>query len=111
MYLQTFPYYAYGDLSECESFPTRPSSDLSSRNRCLRKTRRSGKAWKRPWARPPRRKSASRRSTPRTPSRTRTSTSRSEEHTSELQSQSNLVCRLLLEKKIMQLKSQFHYTA
>src|SRR2546430_11435372 len=28
-----------------------------------------------------------------------TSTKRSEEHTSELQSQSNLVCRLLLEKK------------
>src|SRR2546427_8937000 len=28
-----------------------------------------------------------------------TSTGRSEEHTSELQSQSNLVCRLLLEKK------------
>src|SRR2546430_8248046 len=30
---------------------------------------------------------------------------RSEEHTSELQSQSNLVCRLLLEKKKL-----FHYT-
>src|SRR2546430_13564785 len=30
---------------------------------------------------------------------TRYSTLRSEEHTSELQSQSNLVCRLLLEKK------------
>src|SRR2546430_13022362 len=29
----------------------------------------------------------------------KTSTFRSEEHTSELQSQSNLVCRLLLEKK------------
>src|SRR2546430_11949853 len=29
----------------------------------------------------------------------RTATRRSEEHTSELQSQSNLVCRLLLEKK------------
>src|SRR2546430_7143431 len=29
----------------------------------------------------------------------RSSTKRSEEHTSELQSQSNLVCRLLLEKK------------
>src|SRR5256886_12459502 len=28
---------------------------------------------------------------------------RSEEHTSELQSQSNLVCRLLLEKKLLQL--------
>src|SRR5688572_31389233 len=36
--------------------------------------------------------------TPSLPSRRRT---RSEEHTSELQSQSNLVCRLLLEKKNM----------
>src|SRR2546430_13721478 len=34
----------------------------------------------------------------RSPGRT-SCTSRSEEHTSELQSQSNLVCRLLLEKK------------
>src|SRR2546430_10460598 len=34
---------------------------------------------------------------------------RSEEHTSELQSQSNLVCRLLLEKKKIELKtSQRH---
>src|SRR2546427_1344126 len=32
---------------------------------------------------------------------------RSEEHTSELQSQSNLVCRLLLEKKKKQQKSQY----
>src|SRR5256886_11417684 len=31
---------------------------------------------------------------------------RSEEHTSELQSQSNLVCRLLLEKKKIQHRSQ-----
>src|SRR2546430_9285041 len=31
-------------------------------------------------------------------------TSRSEEHTSELQSQSNLVCRLLLEKKKQNLQ-------
>src|SRR5256886_11317974 len=30
---------------------------------------------------------------------------RSEEHTSELQSQSNLVCRLLLEKKIIKASS------
>src|SRR2546427_7506481 len=30
---------------------------------------------------------------------------RSEEHTSELQSQSNLVCRLLLEKKILRAKN------
>src|SRR2546430_13529754 len=32
---------------------------------------------------------------------------RSEEHTSELQSQSNLVCRLLLEKKKLHFKDQF----
>src|SRR2546427_6816166 len=35
----------------------------------------------------------------KTPIPTPPATSRSEEHTSELQSQSNLVCRLLLEKK------------
>src|SRR5688572_31567909 len=35
----------------------------------------------------------------RQPHRTRVGGARSEEHTSELQSQSNLVCRLLLEKK------------
>src|SRR2546427_5474845 len=34
--------------------------------------------------------------------------SRSEEHTSELQSQSNLVCRLLLEKKNIDLDELFH---
>src|SRR5688572_31337467 len=35
-----------------------------------------------------------------------TPTTRSEEHTSELQSQSNLVCRLLLEKKKMIKRTQ-----
>src|SRR2546430_6704893 len=39
------------------------------------------------------------RSLSRARSRRTTRRSRSEEHTSELQSQSNLVCRLLLEKK------------
>src|SRR2546430_13369721 len=34
---------------------------------------------------------------------------RSEEHTSELQSQSNLVCRLLLEKKKQQLKHDVYF--
>src|SRR2546430_14006231 len=38
-------------------------------------------------------------STPRSSKTSTSPTSRSEEHTSELQSQSNLVCRLLLEKK------------
>src|SRR2546430_6288928 len=35
---------------------------------------------------------------------------RSEEHTSELQSQSNLVCRLLLEKKKKKKDLSLHYT-
>src|SRR2546427_7672729 len=34
---------------------------------------------------------------------------RSEEHTSELQSQSNLVCRLLLEKKKKELQMEYDY--
>src|SRR5215204_7011127 len=34
--------------------------------------------------------------------------SRSEEHTSELQSHSDLVCRLLLEKKKKKVKHHFH---
>src|SRR5688572_32486885 len=37
-------------------------------------------------------------------------TARSEEHTSELQSQSNLVCRLLLEKKNQNLSHSTTYT-
>src|SRR2546430_9108423 len=36
---------------------------------------------------------------------------RTEEHTAELQSQSNLVCRLLLEKKKKENKSRFGYFA
>src|SRR2546430_13607960 len=46
------------------------------------------------WAR-----TSGRRATRRSPTATPCSSARSEEHTSELQSQSNLVCRLLLEKK------------
>src|SRR5438270_13872939 len=47
--------------------------------------------------RPPQRRSRGRRWSPKT--RRNPKRRRSEEHTSELQSQSNLVCRLLLEKK------------
>src|SRR5438270_6516770 len=42
---------------------------------------------------------ASRQASSTKPDRLMTKSRRSEEHTSELQSQSNLVCRLLLEKK------------
>src|SRR2546430_6398178 len=45
------------------------------------------------------RAAAMQRAVPRRTGRDRRGDSRSEEHTSELQSQSNLVCRLLLEKK------------
>src|SRR5688572_32623347 len=51
--------------------------------------------------------------TPRSrPPYRRAAPARSEEHTSELQSQSNLVCRLLLEKKKKKSKddSQLKYT-
>src|SRR2546430_7361207 len=42
--------------------------------------------------------------------RKRVGVERSEEHTSELQSQSNLVCRLLLEKKKKQKPNKIHYS-
>src|SRR5688572_31574166 len=42
--------------------------------------------------------------------RVKLASARSEEHTSELQSQSNLVCRLLLEKKKKNNKTRNTYT-
>src|SRR2546427_7010068 len=42
--------------------------------------------------------------------RARKNEERSEEHTSELQSQSNLVCRLLLEKKKKKKRKKLHNT-
>src|SRR5688572_31800490 len=68
----------YGDPRDLHSFPTRRSSDLLQR-RWPRFSGRRGGWWRR--------------------GRGRRRLLRSEEHTSELQSQSNLVCRLLLEKK------------
>src|SRR5690349_23425255 len=50
-------------------------------------------------SRPGMRRRTSRSSPPWTSSRTGWSSTRSEEHTSELQSRRDLVCRLLLEKK------------
>src|SRR5438034_6053379 len=77
-----FVFFCYGDLRALHSFPTRRSSDL-----------RTG------------RRGALVDAGPRVPRwRGRRGVvadvrSRSEEHTSELQSHSDLVCRLLLEKK------------
>src|SRR5205085_4341317 len=75
---------------DLHSFPTRRSSDLpaSPRARCTPTSRA-------------RTTCSSRCSTTASTGRRQSppKCSRSEEHTSELQSQSNLVCRLLLEKK------------
>src|SRR5438034_10652330 len=83
--LYAFFFYSSGDHRDLHSFPTRRSSDLGcapsgSDASAARTTRGACSAC------------AGR-------SATRTGCSRSEEHTSELQSHSDLVCRLLLEKK------------
>src|SRR5690606_39467109 len=72
-----FCLHRYADPRDLHSFPTRRSSDLTSSQ--VQRTRRGCRY-------PP-----AGLSLPALP--------RSEEHTSELQSRENLVCRLLLEKK------------
>src|SRR5699024_11381221 len=78
-----FSFYAPRHPRDLHSFPTRRSSDL----------RRTGQSGHRGCSRgrPPRRR--------RSRSSRRAGCRRSEEHTSELQSRFDLVCRLLLEKK------------
>src|SRR5438034_2524177 len=80
----SFFVYCHGGHRDLHSFPTRRSSDLRSRREDAGRGRR----------RPLRAPRPSAPSQPRSASRPR-----SEEHTSELQSHSDLVCRLLLEKK------------
>src|SRR5690606_40397143 len=79
-----------GGLRDLHSFPTRRSSDLVLHRRACRPYSAAGGAvWQVRAAHEDRRRD---RQTPSWPTR-------SEEHTSELQSRENLVCRLLLEKK------------
>src|SRR5436190_7625127 len=90
--------------TKSHAFPTRRSSDLSAEVAPAKARRNSG-----PSESPRRASSAvaasrtAKSSDPRSPSHCRTCSAvaagRSEEHTSELQSHSDLVCRLLLEKK------------
>src|SRR5688572_32733110 len=100
-----FFFYGYGDHRDLHSFPTRRSSDLSSsRNRGTFPST-SRYIWVMPRITAPNSRlseifsliwpdmATSGTFSPLSQRR------RSEEHTSELQSQSNLVCRLLLEKK------------
>src|SRR5690606_41853634 len=72
-----FFFSLYGDHRDLHSFPTRRSSDLREQGELLAAKDRSGRVVR----------------------RVEQQDARSEEHTSELQSRENLVCRLLLEKK------------
>src|SRR5688572_31466361 len=89
-----FSFYSYGERRDLHSFPTRRSSDLSSEMPRISTPRLV--------AQPRMASTAAAESRCGCSTRQRDSAAaveRSEEHTSELQSQSNLVCRLLLEKK------------
>src|SRR5438270_1920090 len=93
---------SYGALLALHSFPTRRSSDLatsstSSGGTPATSSIASGLAATR--SRTWRARTASSQPATWRTCRSGSEIGRSEEHTSELQSQSNLVCRLLLEKK------------
>src|SRR5688572_33496347 len=82
-----FFFSCYGDHPDLHSFPTRRSSDLignvaAADHAIGRYGELGGNEWP-----------------PEPLAGEKALVKRSEEHTSELQSQSNLVCRLLLEKK------------
>src|SRR5207248_11560711 len=91
----------YGLHRDLHSFPTRRSSDLASHH----PTRpESGSERRLPRPSSPNAATSSRSCSPAplplwVPGASSSSPSRSEEHTSELQSPYDLVCRLLLEKK------------
>src|SRR5690606_40611751 len=79
-----------GDRRDLPAFPTRRSSDLSAGSHCLRAGIGHFGIAVRPFLL---------RGIPAGKERAADPIERSEEHTSELQSRENLVCRLLLEKK------------
>src|SRR5207249_11074844 len=81
-----FFFHCYGPHQDLHSFPTRRSSDLCGSS-------------KSPGNREPEQRAHPRRSWCFSSRRQKAFRKRSEEHTSELQSRFDLVCRLLLEKK------------
>src|SRR5690606_39872284 len=99
-------YYGHGDLRVLHSFPTRRSSDLfvfssAERDRFKRLDLRSngGGGLKYRFRSGGRGRASLSAAALYSYEDFTPSASRSEEHTSELQSRENLVCRLLLEKK------------
>src|SRR5690349_22425186 len=93
--LTSFFFPSHGHHRDLHSFPTRRSSDLLN-SEFITFTPRSTVIW---MARFQYRTAAWRSSSSGPDHRYSGSTERSEEHTSELQSRRDLVCRLLLEKK------------
>src|SRR5438874_4295605 len=91
--LHRFFFQRYGDLRDLHSFPTRRSSDLTNVIPA-----KAGTQFQRRWIPSviPALVAGTHRASG---SGARGSLPRSEEHTSELQSRRDLVCRLLLEKK------------
>src|SRR5699024_12574013 len=92
-------FYSHPAHRDLHSFPTRRSSDLG-----LSPKRKGGSVFPAPEgsaARCPSPRQTARKAPPKglAHSFSSSSSSRSEEHTSELQSRFDLVCRLLLEKK------------
>src|SRR2546430_13356585 len=83
-------FFFFNDTATTEIY-TLSLHDALPISRARRRRRRPGAPAPGPPSPARARREGSRRAAPRGP--------RSEEHTSELQSQSNLVCRLLLEKK------------
>src|SRR5205085_5794009 len=100
-----FFFYSYLYHRSLPSFPTRRSSDLvqcvvsPGGSPCVRATTRAATSGPSGGMRAGRVLSRRSPTTPSCAKRSCQRQTRSEEHTSELQSQSNLVCRLLLEKK------------
>src|SRR5438132_7820450 len=103
MYMKFTPSFSLscsGDHRDLHSFPTRRSSDLASRQpRARARWDRGGCARALRCVSEGIRVVARRALVVATPAGGPGSDNRSEEHTSELQSHSDLVCRLLLEKK------------
>src|SRR5437667_8495153 len=90
-----------GNLHDLHSFPTRRSSDLASHDHRRPKDERSPTTGARRFCAGVDTEAA----------RPRSRRTRSEEHTSELQSHHDLVCRLLLEKKKGHHDTRSHLTA
>src|SRR5206468_6416372 len=105
----SFFFHSAAALRDLHSFPTRRSSDLPHLGgvACSHVTALSHGISPSPLPCSPRRAATARgpvRPSRSIPSRPSPTSRRSEEHTSELQSRSDLVCRLLLEKKKTKIK-------